>query len=61
MFENQNDTISSCEGPWTTVTVIVSCIILAMVAVLGFYSSYKYLYKMKKYKAYPLTLCYTTC
>ena len=50
-----------CNETGTTVAAISSSVILSLIAILGFYNSYRYLYKMKKYKAYPLTLCYVAC
>ena len=43
------------------IAAIISSIILAFITILGFYNSYSYLYKMRKYKAYALTLCYVAC
>ena len=50
-----------CNESGTTVSAISSSVILTLVAILGFSNSYRYLYKMEKYKAYPLTLCYVAC
>ena len=60
MFENEKQN-ENCDGQGTMIAAIISSIILALIAVLGFYNSYSYLYKMRKYKAYALTLCYVAC
>ena len=60
MFENDGD-IKNCRETWVTVSVVVSSSFLSMITALGFYNSYRYLYKKNKYQAYPLTLCYVAC
>ena len=41
--------------------IAVTCSCLGLVFLVGYYNVYKYLVKLKKYKVYPLTLCYIVC
>ena len=60
MFENEEEA-KNCRGIWVTVSVVASCSFLSLITALGFCNSYRYLIKKKKYRAYPLTLCYVAC
>ena len=60
MFRNYHEN-KSCDGSWITASVITTCVVLSLIALVGFCNSYWYLYRMKKYMAFPLTLYYVTC